>query len=103
MNKLLTFGMFCRQGMKAFNDGRHMDALFQLSQAEMLAHQIKKPVHLAQVWNNIGLVQMTTGEKDKALAHFLKAAEAAVTGAGTGNVLHRAILRNMEQLEQAAA
>jgi hypothetical protein len=102
MNKLLTLGMFNRQGMKAFNEGRYEDAIFQLNQAGMIASQMKTSLHTAKVCNNIGLVHMGTGNRSEALIHFRQAEEAAVQGAGPGNSLHRTILRNMGQLAKAA-
>lgn len=102
MNKLLTLGMFNRQGMKAFNEGRYADAMFQLNQAGMIARQMESPLHMAKVCNNIGLVHMGNGKSADAFASFRKAEKAAVEGAGPGNCLHRTILRNMDQLGQAA-
>lgn len=102
MNKLLTLGMFNRQGMKAFNEGRYADAIFQLEQAAMIASQMESPLHTAKVCNNMGLVHMGNGRKVDALSSFLKAEEAAIRGAGPENVLHRTIVRNMNQLKQAA-
>jgi len=102
MNKLLTLGMFNRQGMKAFNEGRYADAMFQLSQAGMIASQLPSPLHMAKVCNNIGLVHMGNGRRADAFSSFRRAEKAAVQGAGVGNCLHRTILRNMDQLGQAA-
>lgn len=100
MNKLLTLGMFNRQGMQAFNEGRYMDAVFQLNQAIMIASRMETPLHTAKVCNNLGLVHMGNGYKDEALASFRKAEEAAIAGAGPDNILHKRIVGNMEQLEQ---
>ena len=102
MNKLLTLGMFNRQGMKAFNEGRYGDAVFQLNQAGMIASQMESPLQMAKVCNNMGLVYMGNGRRVDALKNFLKAEEAAVRGAGVDNCLHKTIKRNMCKLKQAA-
>ncbi len=103
MNKLLILGMFNRAGMKAFNEGRFEDALFQLNQAGMIAGRMKTTLHTAKVLTNMGLVHMGTGDLEAAKVVFDRAAVAAIEGAGSGNVLHRTIVRNMDQLAQVAA
>ncbi|BCS88485.1 tetratricopeptide repeat protein [Pseudodesulfovibrio sediminis] len=99
MSQLHQLGMLNREGMKAFNDGRSDDALFQLIQADRLAKSMDMPLHEAKVRNNIGLVHQGSGNIEEALACFRLAANFAVEGAGDGNVLHKAIVRNLTRLE----
>lgn len=101
MNRLLQLGHFNRSGMCAGNEGRTADALFQLAQAESVAQTMESPLHGAKVRNNMGLVYLMAGHFDEALTCFRKAEELAVSGAGEGNVLHRAVLRNIARLEEA--
>lgn len=103
MTRLKRLGMLNRAGMEAFNEGRMEDALFQLVQADQLARSLESPLHEAKVRNNIGLVHQGTGDHDKAMACFKLAARYALKGAGAGNTLHKAIVRNMMRLESDAA
>ena len=100
MKKLLLLGQLIRAGMDAGNDGRFDDALFQLSQAETLARALDRPLHVAKVHNNQGLVNAMAGNREAAMACFKRAEALAVETAGEGNVLQRAILRNMDALAQ---
>lgn len=101
MNRLLQLGHFNRTAMRAGNDGRVEDALFQLAQAETIARTMETPLHNAKVRNNMGLVNLMAGRLDEAQACFERAEDLAVAGAGEGNVLHRAIRRNMDQVREA--
>ncbi|MBG0790721.1 MAG: tetratricopeptide repeat protein [Desulfovibrionaceae bacterium] len=103
MSRLKMVGMLNRAGMKSFNEGRTADALFQLVQADRLARSMKSPLQQAKVRNNIGLVHQGVGNHEEALACFRLAARNAVKGAGEGNVLHKAIVRNMARLEDGKA
>ncbi len=103
MSKLHTLGLLNREGMKALNEGRSEDAIFQLIQADRLAKSMNSPLHEASVRNNIGLVHQQTGNIVEALACFRVAVESAVVGAGEGNILQKAIVRNMTRLESSVA
>ena len=102
MSRLKQLGILNRAGMVAFNEGRTDDALFQLVQANRLAQAMGSPLHEAKVRNNIGLVHQGVGSHDEAMSYFRLAALSAVRGAGSGNVLHKAILRNLNRLEAEA-
>lgn len=99
MSLLRRLGMLNRAGMRAFNEGRYNDAMFQLMQAKSIARQMESPLHEAKVRNNIGLVHQGAGNIDDALESFRLAAVFAVEGAGEGNILHKAIDRNMAKIE----
>jgi len=103
MGNLKKLGMLNRAGMNAFNQGRTDDALFQLIQADRLAQSMGSPLHGAKVRNNIGLVHQGSGNHAEALACFRLAAREAVRGAGEGNILHKAIARNLNRLEAEVA
>ena len=103
MTRLRKLGMLNRAGMDSFNRGRMEDALFQLIQADQLAQSLESPLHQAKVRNNIGLVHQGAGDHEKAMACFRLAERNAVKVAGEGNVLHKAIIRNMAQLEADSA
>ncbi|QJB55512.1 tetratricopeptide repeat protein [Pseudodesulfovibrio sp. zrk46] len=103
MSRLRTLGILNREGMKAANAGRVADAMFQLAQAAQIAETMDSPLHMAKVRNNIGLVNQQAGKFDEAKACFLLAEQSAVEGAGEGNILQRAIVRNMAHLDQAQA
>ena len=102
MSRLKKLGMLNREGMKACNSGRSEDAMFQLIQADSIARSLKSPLHEAKVRNNIGLVHQLSGNIDEALACFRLAERSAITGAGTGNKLHKIIARNLTRLENFA-
>lgn len=91
--------MLNREGMKACNEGRSDDALFQLLQADRIAKNLESPLHEAKIRNNIGLVHQVAGNDEEALACFRVAAGFAVEGAGEGNRLHKVIVRNLQSLE----
>ncbi|NDV20415.1 tetratricopeptide repeat protein [Pseudodesulfovibrio sp. JC047] len=98
MSLLRQLGLFNREGMKACNDGKMANALFQLVQADRLAKEMGSVLHEAKVRNNMGLVHQVSGKTEEALACFELAAHRAVEGAGVGNSLHKAIVRNMTKL-----
>lgn len=98
MSTLKQLGLLNRQGMRACNEGRCGDALFQLTQADRLARSMASPLHEAKVRNNMGLVYQMSGKYEEARVCFRIAADRAVDGAGEGNVLHRTISRNLDNL-----
>lgn len=100
MTRLRKLGILNREGMKAFNEGKVDNAMFQLLQANRLAMDMKSPLHEAKVRNNIGLVHQGTGNAEEARACFRLAARSAVKGAGEGNKLHKIIARNLNRLEK---
>lgn len=99
MTNLRKLGMLNREGMKAFNEGKTDNALFQLFQANRIAMDMGSSLHEAKVRNNIGLVHQGTGNTEEALACFRLAARSAVEGAGEGSILHKIISRNLTRLE----
>ncbi|WP_319541847.1 tetratricopeptide repeat protein [uncultured Pseudodesulfovibrio sp.] len=102
MSLLRQLGLLNREGMKACNEGKLDDALFQLIQADRMAKEMDSRLHEAKIRNNIGLVHQVSGKKDEASACFKLAAHFAVEGAGEGNALHKAIVRNLTRLESAS-
>lgn len=98
MSTLKKLGLLNRQGMRACNEGRCGDALFQLTQADHLARFMESPLHEAKVRNNMGLVYQMSGKYEEARVCFRIAADRAVAGAGDGNCLHRVISRNLDNL-----
>jgi hypothetical protein len=102
MSKLKKLGALNREGMRACNDGRPGDALFQLTQADSLARAMNSPLHEAKVRNNMGLVYQMSGKYEEARVSFHIAAGRAVEGAGEDNVLHRIIQRNLDALTAQA-
>jgi len=101
MSQLRQLGLLNREGMKACNEGKLDDALFQLIQADRLAKSMDSRLHEAKVRNNIGLVHQISGKEEEALACFRLAAHFAIEGAGKGNALHKTIVRNLTRLESA--
>jgi len=100
MSGLKKLGILNREGMKACNQGRLEDAMFQLVQAGLIAKKMDSPLHEAKVRNNIGLVHQLTGDFDGARASFRLAQHFAVKGAGKGNSLEKTISRNLNRLER---
>lgn len=102
MSRLKKLGLLNREGMKAVNEGKLDDAMFQLIQANRIARDLASPLHEAKVRNNIGLVHQVSGKIDEAKACFRLAEKSAIQGAGEGNTLHKIIVRNLTRLEQVA-
>jgi hypothetical protein len=102
MSKLKKLGALNREGMRACNEGRPGDALFQLTQADGLARSMNAPLHEAKVRNNMALVYQMSGKYEEARVSFRIAADRAVAGGGEGNVLHRIIQRNLDSLTALA-
>lgn len=98
MSNLKKLGTLNREGMRACNEGRPGDALFQLTQADSLARAMNSPLHEAKVRNNMALVYQMSGKYEEARVSFRIAAGRAVEGGGEGNVLHRVIMRNLDSL-----
>ncbi|WP_338668285.1 tetratricopeptide repeat protein [Pseudodesulfovibrio methanolicus] len=98
MSNLKKLGILNREGMRACNEGRSGDALFQLTQADSLARSLNAPLHEAKVRNNMALVYQMSGKYEEARICFRIAAGRAVDGGGQGNVLHRVIMRNLNSL-----
>jgi hypothetical protein len=98
MSTLQQLGILNREGMRACNEGRPGDALFQLTQADSLARSMNSPLHEAKVRNNMALVYQMSGKYEEARVSFRIAAGRAVEGGGEGNSLHRVIMRNMDSL-----
>lgn len=101
MHQLKEIGRLNREGMAACNEGRIQDALKRLDEAGRMARALDHPLHEAKVRNNLGLVQQVAGRFAEAEASFRHAARIAVEQAGSGNILHRTIVRNMVRLEDA--
>lgn len=102
MSTLKKLGILNREGMRACNEGRPGDALFQLTQADRIARCMDSPLHEAKVRNNMGLVYQMAGKFEEARVSFQIAASRAVEGAGDGNCLHRVITRNLDSLIASA-
>lgn len=99
MSELRQLGILNKEGMKAFNRGNFASALFQLAQAERLAHYLNSALHQAKVRNNMALIHQANGDMSEALSCYRLAARSAMVGAGDGSKLQRTIERNMERLE----
>lgn len=100
MSRLKKLGLLNREGMTALNAGKVDNAMFQLMQADILARDMKSPLHQAKVRNNIGLVHQASGRTDEALACFRLAERSAVDAAGKHTQLHKIIVRNLTRLER---
>jgi Tfp pilus assembly protein PilF len=98
MSDLKKLGQLNREGMRACNEGRPGDALFQLTQADNLARSMNSPLHEAKVRNNMALVYQMSGKFEEARVSFRIAAGRAVEGGGENNSLHRVIMRNLDAL-----
>ncbi|WP_207264860.1 tetratricopeptide repeat protein [Desulfovibrio sp. Huiquan2017] len=98
MSTLKQLGILNRDGMRACNEGRPGDALFQLTQADSLARSLNSPLHEAKVRNNMALVYQMSGKYAEARVSFRIAANRAVEGGGEDTGLYRAIMRNLDSL-----
>lgn len=98
MSSLKKLGILNREGMRACNEGRPGDALFQLTQADSLARSMNSPLHEAKVRNNMALAYQLSGKFEEARISFRIAVDRAVAGGGEGTCLHKAILRNLDSL-----
>ncbi|WP_272699218.1 tetratricopeptide repeat protein [Desulfovibrio sp. Fe33] len=101
MSSLKKLGMLNREGMRACNEGRPGDALFQLTQADSLARSLNSPLHEAKVRNNMGLVYQVSGKYEEARVSYRIAASRAVEGGAEGTGLHRVIMTNLGSLPAA--
>ncbi|MDD3311366.1 tetratricopeptide repeat protein [Pseudodesulfovibrio sp.] len=101
MHQLKKIGLLNREGMAALNDGRMDDALNRLLEADRIAREQQQPLHEAKVQNNLGLVHQAAGRYPEAESCFRQAVRIAVERAGSGNILHRTIARNLARLDEA--
>ena len=99
MKKLLFhLGHVNRAAIRAANEGRFGDAMFQLHLAQLLARDLDSPLQVARVENNLGMVLLLQDKTDEALGHLRKAVDIAREFRGDEHPFVQRLTRQLDEL-----